>query len=91
MTITEKGHHFIDETQLDKAEAIIFIQLLECEKQRHRKEKILAAMKSRHTSTNDPLQQHFWTSCVIRHEEDIIMIDKTIQYLINKFNLLVET
>ena len=87
MTIVEKGQHLIDETQLDKGEAIVFIQLLICERARHVKERILAQMTWQHTSTNETLKTHFWNSCVIRHKEDITMIDKTISYLEQKFNL----
>lgn len=87
MTITEKGGYMIDETQLSKGEAIIFIQLLTCERERHKRESVIASIKWQHISTKEYLICHFWGSCIKRHEEDIVLINKTITYLEQKFNL----
>lgn len=86
MIAFKKDQYFIiDETQLDKNETKLFIQLLEKEKLRHIMEKDKAVTMYATCKTNLETQFHF--SAFKRHIQDIDAIDKTLDYLRKKWNL----
>jgi hypothetical protein len=86
MAISFRDGHKLDEKNMDKLEAIHFIAFLEEEKYRH----VLAmrqADANRYASANIPVLMESYKSSVIRHIEDIVGTQQSIDYLMKKFNL----
>lgn len=88
----KKNEYFmIDEKKLNKDEAKTFIQLLILERERHFK-----AMREALNNLKESFEIHkqvkalFWYSSYKRHCQDIKMINKSINYLKRKFNLIKE-
>ena len=87
--IVFKPNNLVDEDKLNKKEAIPFIIFLQEEKVRH----MLAyniADANRYTARNIPILQEVYKSSMLRHMDDIRMIDNTITKLIYKFNITIE-
>lgn len=86
MSIEFREGHKLDEKKMDRLEAIHFIAFLEEEKYRH----VLAmrqADANRYASSNIPVLMEAYASSVIRHIEDIVGTQQSIDYLTQKFNL----
>lgn len=82
----DQSNH-IDETKVDKRESILFIKLLQTEKKRHINE--WSGAKTLSWLYNDYKLHHLFFKCQqINHERDIIMIERTIDYLKKKFGLI---
>jgi len=83
--LANKNPTMIDEKKLDKDEAWFFIRCMEDELQRHKLAQESAG-KMVHITT-DAVTKRFYEYSVIRHQEDIIMIRRTIYYLNRKWKL----
>jgi len=82
--IKMKDNNCIDETELDFDEAVHFIKFLQDEIIRHKHNKTDSLRWSwyyRHT----PVLEKAWQSSAERHQEDIDLSKKTIEYLKQKF------
>lgn len=82
----ENQYFMLDEKELDREESIIFIECLEDEKKRHENARSLClALLSR---TDKPiLFILFMFSSYKRHQQDLDMIQESIDYLRKKWNL----
>jgi hypothetical protein len=88
MITFKKDHYFmIDEKQLDKQESIEFILFLMQEKNRHKVASAECLMKIKTSVNKSFIYLTFWFSSYKRHLQDIEMIDKSIDYLSDKFEL----
>lgn len=87
--ISMKKNQFmmIDETQLDKDESIEFILFLMQERNRHKVASAECLMKIKTSINKSLIYLTFWFSSYKRHLQDIEMIDKSIEYLSDKFEL----
>lgn len=76
----------LDEKELDREEAAIFLEFLEDEKKRHEKERtICMALLSR--SDKPAISALLMFSSYKRHQQDIDMIQASIDYLRVKWHL----
>lgn len=84
--IDMKGDNKIDERKIPtKGDANEFVCFLRVERNRHIVAQILAEQSAEDTTNGYSKQA--WQSSVIRHQEDIDGIDKTIKYLTDKWGL----
>ena len=81
--LTRKNETMIDEHMLDREEAEQFIACMKEEKTRHERAKVDAQVHANRANTK--VEALFWTFGVTRHEDDISMIQKTIEYLLKKW------
>jgi len=81
--ITLKKGHYIDETQLNKEEAKLFIDFLTDERNRHAQE--MYRCKEEAFKDVHPFLSIVYYSAVTRHLDDIQHIDRTIVYLQEKY------
>jgi len=86
MTIALKKNNMIDENQLDRNEAVKFILFLEEEKERH-KIAIHSCQFSKTLFKDCPVLKQAYKSSIERHLDDIIMTQKTIDLLRNKWDI----
>lgn len=84
--LTEKQDNMIDETKLDKFESIAFIQCLKEELERHKQAHHYSLWLA-YLWHHIPVKEKFYTLGAIRHLQDIEMIEKSIFYLMKKWNL----
>ena len=85
--ITEKEDNMIDETKLDKIQSILFIQCLKEELDRHKLEHKNCVWFA-YLYHDVSVKEKFYTLGAIRHLQDIKMIEKSINYLKKKWNLI---
>lgn len=88
--LKDKGHYMIDETKLDKEQAKEFLIFMEQEKLRHEWAMDVSVLKVRDCvweGNKNTLKFMFNYFCAKRHQQDIEMIQQTIFYLRNKFDL----
>ena len=83
--LTRKNDTMIDEHMLDRDEAREFIVCMYEEKARHERAKVDARVHANRAGTK--VEALFWTFGVTRHNDDISMISKTIEYLLKKWDL----
>lgn len=81
-----KKGNLIQEKKLDKAEAKMFIEFLEEEKQRHKKSLNECKVKAE-INWKKPILAIAYHTSAIRHIDDIEFTQKTINYLKEKFKL----
>lgn len=88
MIILKKNNH-IDESKLDRNESILFIDMLRHELKRHQYEIYRAKEHAFYKFPySNPLVSKFWECQTQNHKQDIDMIQKCINYLIEKWSLL---
>jgi len=88
MIILKKNNH-IDETKLDRNESVLFIDMLRHELQRHKYEIYRAKEHAYYLFPyNNPLVSKFWECQTQNHKQDMDMIQKCIEYLVDKWSLL---
>jgi len=87
MIILKKNNH-IDETKLDRSESMLFIEMLRHELKRHQYE-IFRAKETAYYKFpySNPLVAKFWECQTQNHKQDVDMIQKCIDYLVEKWGL----
>ena len=86
MKFKENHYFMLDEKELDRKESITFIECLEDEKKRHENARSLClALLSK--SDKPEIFMLFMFSSYKRHQQDIDMIQASIDYLVEKWNL----
>lgn len=85
--IIDKGDSMIDETQLTKDEAEAFIECMLIESERHEVAKLEAQAMCAIYFDADSVHATFWRFAVVRHQQDIDMIWRSIAYLQQKHQI----
>ena len=86
--ITLKKNNHIDETKLNRNESILFVKMLRHELKRHQYEIYRAKEYVYYKYSCDPLASAFWECQKENHQQDIDMIQKCINYLVDKWRIL---